>query len=82
MPLEDDSVSEQTADVTPTQQTLVQRLVLGFLNATVFYYVAIKPSYQMASFMEDDVILFTFVRNLILIIAAYAVTSKVLFKQR
>ena len=73
---------EQTAELTPTEHTLAQRLILGFLNATTFYYVALKPSVQMATFVEDGEILFTFVRNLILIIAAYAVTSKVLFKQR
>ena len=73
---------EQTAEVTPTEQTLAQLLILGFLNATTFYYIALKPSVQMATFVEDGEVLFTFVRNLILIIAAYAVTSKVLFKQR
>ena len=73
---------EQTAELAPTEHTLAQRLILGFLNATTFYYIALKPSVQMATFVEDGEVLFTFVRNLILIIAAYAVTSKVLFKQR
>ena len=73
---------ENTATATPIQHTLLQRLILGFLNATTFYYVALKPSVQMATFVDDSEVLFTFVRNLVLIIAAYAVTSKLLFKSR
>jgi len=75
-------VPKNTVAATPIQQTLQQRLILGFLNATTFYYVALKPSVQMATFVDDSEVLFTFVRNLVLIIAAYAATSKLLFKSR
>ncbi len=75
-------MSEHTAEAATQQQTVTQRLILAFLNATTFYYVALKPSVQMATFVEDGEVMFTFVRNLVLIIAAYAATSKLLFKSR
>ena len=52
---------EQTAELAPTEHTLAQRLILGFLNATTFYYVALKPSVQMATFVEDGEVLLSLI---------------------
>jgi hypothetical protein len=48
---------------------------MGFLNLTAFYYVALKPSVQMATFVPDSEVLSTFLRNLFLIILAYSLAA-------
>lgn len=71
-------MSDKTTDLTalqPEQKTLVRRLLMGFLNLTAFYYVALKPSVQMATFVPDSEVLSTFLRNLVLIILAYALAA-------
>ncbi len=68
-------MSDKTTDLTALQseqKTLIPRLLMGFLNLTAFYYVALKPSVQMATFAPDSEVLSTFLRNLFLIILAYA----------
>ena len=71
-------MSDKTTDLTALQseqKTLVRRLLMGFLNLTAFYYVALKPSVQMATFAPDSDVLSTFLRNLFLIILAYALAA-------
>ena len=71
-------MSDKTTDLTALQskqKTLVRRLLMGFLNLTAFYYVALKPSVQMAAFVPDSEVLSTFLRNLVLIILAYALAA-------
>ena len=71
-------MSDKTTDLTALQseqKTLIPRLLMGFLNLTAFYYVALKPSVQMATFAPDSDVLSTFLRNLFLIILAYALAA-------
>ena len=71
-------MSDKTTDLTALQskqKTLVRRLLMGFLNLTAFYYVALKPSVQMAAVGPDSEVLSTFLRNLVLIILAYALAA-------
>ena len=71
-------MSDETTDLTASlseQKNRVRRLLMGFLNLTAFYYVALKPSVQMATFVPDSEVLSTFLRNLVLIILAYALAA-------
>ncbi len=71
-------MSDETTDLTASlseQKNRVRRLLMGFLNLTAFYYVAINPSVQMATFVPDSEVLSTFIRNLFLIIFAYALAA-------
>ena len=71
-------MSDETTDLTASlseQKNRARRLLMGFLNLTAFYYVAINPSVQMATFVPDSEVLSTFIRNLFLIIFAYTLAA-------
>lgn len=62
------------------QRTFVQRAVMGLLHVALFFVVALYPPYQMATFVVDSEVHYTFLGAVVMMLVLYFGVSKVFFK--
>ncbi len=67
---------------TPTRPTLLQRVVMWILHASMFYVVALYPVLLMARFQPDDVVHYGFLRWIAVVLILYWAALQLFFTER